>query len=392
MGKIITISSGKGGTGKTTAVAAIGSCLAALGKKTLCIDFDAQLQNLDLSLCIKQCSTQLFIDALNSEKTILDASRPHPRIQNLYYITAPEIDELKKHDREKIKAIGEEIKRDFDFCVIDAPSGIGSNFELANEGADLAIVVTTTDLHSLRDIEPIERALKKIDISEVRFILNRATKKGMRQLQTLDGAVGDTIHKKLIGVVPEDKFVFRTIHDHVPLVLYHKRFSAYHFLDIARRIAGEQVPWRIRFDVPQFFDHALGEYGNPKLWAKSTLNVDNPEGLILAYVCHTGTDLTKETIRHRFWIHDLLDDAGIPYYVEVKPADGSKMLVESQRIYVEENNKTPAKDLIFEYQKPSSIVTEERDGGTEIMQKECPSCDTMIDFDYHKCPNCKKTF
>ena len=140
----------------------------------------------------------------------------------------------------------------------------------------------------------------------------------------------------------------------------------------------------------------LGTYGDPNLWARSTLEHAQIEDLVEVYAITPGQFITSETIRNRMWLHDLLDDKGIPYYIEVGSMSGSRQLVEAQCIYVEKKNAGKALFLIKQFNDPGNIVSDDpeedcffdisEDG---IPQKKCPSCDEQIDFDYAICPYCK---
>ena len=132
MGKIIAVASGKGGTGKTTTVAAMSSCLAVLGHKTLCLDFDVGMNNLDFSLGMDEFTIANFADVMEGQASIEEASRESPRIKDLYFLGAP----LERHppepDQPKIDRMFGEIRGAFDYCFIDLPSGIDEYFTATN--------------------------------------------------------------------------------------------------------------------------------------------------------------------------------------------------------------------------------------------------------------------
>ena len=146
-------------------------------------------------------------------------------------------------------------------------------------------------------------------------------------------------------------------------------------------------------DIPT---HLLGSYGDPKLWAESTLVHAHFEDLVEVYSIVPGQFATSESIRDRIWLHDLLDDMEIPYYIEVGNRSGSKLLVEAHHIYVENKNAEAAFALVKNYNDPGSIVRDKPDedgissvSDDGIPQKKCASCGKEIDFDYSKCPYCK---
>jgi len=242
MGKVIAIASGKGGTGKTTVAAALSSCLAALEHKTLCIDFDAELRNLDLALCMTEFTVMDFMDVINGRMDIMSACSESPKISNLYFLTAPaagipdDIDEL------ALKEMFDDIRREFDYCIIDSPAGIGSGFCLAENNADMSIIVTTGDLASMRNANRTASAARDIGVENLRLIVNRVKPKELKYIKTNIDDIIDAVGVQLLGLIPEDKNICYALHENTPLILYKNRLSAYDFLDVARRIAGDDVP------------------------------------------------------------------------------------------------------------------------------------------------------
>ena len=246
MGKVIAVSSGKGGTGKTTTVAAVSSCLAALGYKTLCVDFDAGLKSLDLSLCMSDYAVADFYDVLDGRTELADACHECPRISNLYFLAAPPLISPEEISPEAVPPFFDAVRAEFDFCLVDAPSGIGAGFRLAHAGADMSILVTAGELPAVRDAQRASDAARDMGVSDVRLLVNRIRPRRLERIRTTVDDVIDTIGARLIGIVPEDDSVFHALHENIPLVLYKKRRAAYDFLDIARRIAGEEIPIRTR--------------------------------------------------------------------------------------------------------------------------------------------------
>ena len=246
MGNIITVASGKGGTGKTTSVAAVSSCLAALGFKTLCIDFDAGMKNLDLLLGMADFAVTDFTDVLYRRRSLMQACCECPRIPGLFFLPAPALINPWELDASALPKLFKAVRKKFDYCLIDAPSGIGAGFGLAHCDVDMSILVATGELTSLRDAQRAADTARDLGAKDVRLLVNRVKPKNFKIMRaTIDDMV-DTTSARLIGVVPEDRCVFRALHEGTPLILYKKRRSAHEFLDIARRIAGEDVPLQIR--------------------------------------------------------------------------------------------------------------------------------------------------
>ena len=244
MGKVIAVASGKGGTGKTTTVAAVSSCVAALGYKTISIDFDTGLKNLDLSLCMADYTVADFMDVISGRLELMEACHEHPSIPNLFFLAAPTIPETEHPDAAALKPMFEEIKTMFDYCFIDAPSGIDEGFRLAHSCADMSIIVTNGELPAMRDAQRAVEAASGMGTPELRLLVNRVMPDKFKKLQTTIDVVIDSVGAQLIGAIREDKCIYMSLHENIPLILYGKRRSAYDFLDVARRIAGEDVPLR----------------------------------------------------------------------------------------------------------------------------------------------------
>jgi len=246
MGKVIAVASGKGGTGKTTTVAAVSSCLAALEHRTLCVDFDSEMKNLDLSLCMSDYTVADFVDVVSGRMELMDACHESPLIPGLFFLAAPTVYTPDEYDTADFKPMFDEIRSEFDYCLIDSPSGIGAGFRLTHSLADMSIIVTHGELPAMRDAQRAASTARELGVPDVRLLVNRLLPKNFKFMQVTIDDVIDTVSARLIGVIPEDKFVFMSLHDNTPLILYKKRLSAYGFLDVARRISGDDVPLRIR--------------------------------------------------------------------------------------------------------------------------------------------------
>jgi len=258
VGKVIAVASGKGGTGKTTTVAAVSSCLAALGYKTLSVDFDIVLRNLDLALCMTDYAVADFMDVVSKKLDLMEACHESAHIPKLYFLAAPTTSfpegaafapTAYEQDAQSIPDIlpmFAEIRNEFDYCIIDSPSGIGSGFRLAHAGADMSLIVTTGELPAMRDAQMTAGVIRDMGIDDIRLLVNRVLHKNIKWLHTTIDDIINTVGVQLIGVIPEDPAVFKALHDNVPLILYQKRRAAYDFLDVARRITGENIPTRRR--------------------------------------------------------------------------------------------------------------------------------------------------
>ena len=244
MGKIIAVASGKGGTGKTTTVAAVSSCLAALGHRTLCIDFDAGMKNLDLALCMSDYTVADFMDVQRGRLGLTEACHEHPRFPNLFFLAAPTILRHGEIDVTTVQPMFEEIRTQFDYCFIDSPPGIGEGFRLTHSGADMSIIVTNGELPAVRDAQRTADAARILGVGELKLLVNRVMPKNFKTLRITIDILIDSVNIQLLGVVREDRSVLLSLHENTPLILYSKRRAAYDFLDAARRITGEDIPMR----------------------------------------------------------------------------------------------------------------------------------------------------
>lgn len=248
MGQTITVVSGKGGTGKTSFVSNAGMALAQMGYRTLCLDCDVGLRNLDISMGMTDRAVMDFNDVVEGYCTLEEAAVEHPDEENLYLLTAPtNVDDGAAIDLPKFKALFPQIEDLFDYCLVDAPAGLGPGFRLAIAGASRAIVVTTTEESSLRDAQRTVMELNENPISKIHLVVNRCRRKLMRSLhQTIDDAI-DKAGLPLLGVVPEDDTIPLYVGRGIPLLLSDNRCAAHAYRNIARRLVGERVPMmRIR--------------------------------------------------------------------------------------------------------------------------------------------------
>lgn len=254
-GKVIAVASGKGGTGKTTTVAAVSSCLAALGHKTLCVDFDAGMRNLDLALCMSDFAVIDYADVVAGRFDLDTAVSACPSISNLYFLTAPPTEVSISHDDKNtvgdkhislslrsLKEMFNTVRGTFDYCLIDSPPGLSNGFQLAHAVCDISVLVANAETPSIRDAAAAAILIRDLGVENLRLVINRANRKKLRQISTTVDDIIDTVGAQLLGVIVEDPYVFDALHESTPLILYKKRKSAYDFLDIARRITGEDIP------------------------------------------------------------------------------------------------------------------------------------------------------
>lgn len=241
MGTAIVITSGKGGTGKSSLTAGVGSCLAAMGRRVLCIDGDVGLRNLDLILGMSDQALMDFTDVMEGRCPLSDAPAEHRKIKNLFLLTAPVLTAPEEISGEKMAELIQAAREQFDYVLIDAPAGIGPGFRLAVSGADRAIIVATSDSSSLRDAQRTA-ALLEGKVSPCQLVVNRVKPKLLRRLNTTIDDAMDFTGLPLLGLVPEDERVSVAANQGVPVITVANKGAPTAYLRIARRLEGQAVP------------------------------------------------------------------------------------------------------------------------------------------------------
>ena len=242
MGQCIAVVSGKGGTGKTSFAAGVGAALALSGRRVLCLDCDIGLRNLDLALGLSDRTLMDFSDVAQGRCSLDLAAVEHPKIPGLFLLTAPARLRGRPVTETQMTALLQEVRRRFDFCLLDAPAGLDAGFRLATCRADRCVVVTTADASSLRDAQHTVMELNHFPSGSLHLVVNRVRKKLLRQLHaTIDDAI-DKAGLPLLGVVPEDDALPLCMNRGIPILLTDGMGAAAAYRNIAKRLQGERVP------------------------------------------------------------------------------------------------------------------------------------------------------
>ncbi len=241
MGEVLVITSGKGGTGKTTLCAGIASCLAAMGQKVLAIDCDIGLNNLDIALGMTDCATISFLDVMMENQYLSDAP-VHPVIPGLQLLTAPTKTRAGLVDDIIFGRLIEEAAESYDWVLLDAPAGIGYGFDLAAAYADRAILVATADAGSLRDAQQTAAILSEKGIKTIQLVVNRVTRRLLRSVRSNIDDIMDHVGLPLLGLIPEDQTVPAAAADGDALVLRSHKGAAMACLRISRRLLRMDAP------------------------------------------------------------------------------------------------------------------------------------------------------
>ncbi len=240
MSSVIVMTSGKGGTGKTSVTGGVGAALALMGRTVLCLDADVGLRNLDITLGMADTALMDFSDVMAGRCPLERAVAAHPSIPRLSLLTAPLDLPEDFSGEEGFRALLDEARTMFDYVLIDSPAGLGTGSRLAACGADRAVVVTVSDPSSLRDAQRVVAELDRLET--IGLVVNRVRPRLLRQMgQTIDDAM-DTAGLPLLGLVPEDSRVQLAAAAGRPVAQLTDRGAARAYANIARRLDGQQVP------------------------------------------------------------------------------------------------------------------------------------------------------
>ena len=243
MGQVIVVTSGKGGVGKTTTTANIGTALSLKGKKTVLIDTDIGLRNLDVVLGLENRIVFDIVDVVEKKCKVKQALIRDKRFDGLFLIPAAQTRDKNAVTPEQMKELCEELKQEFDFVIIDCPAGIEQGFKNAVAGADRAIIVTTPEVSAVRDADRIIGLLEANEIDQMHLIINRIrvdmVKKG--DMMNVDDIL-EILGVKLIGVVPDDEDIIISTNKGEPASSDEKSKVGQAYRNIALRICGEEIP------------------------------------------------------------------------------------------------------------------------------------------------------
>ena len=242
MGEVIVITSGKGGVGKTTTTANLGSSLAEAGKKVVLVDTDIGLRNLDVVMGLENRIVYDIVDVVEEKCKLRQALIKDKRFEELFLLPAAQTRDKTAINEEQMKELTKKLKGDFDYILIDCPAGIEQGFKNAIAGADRAIVVTTAEISAIRDADRIIGLLESSEIRNPELIVNRLrpnmVKKG--EMMEVDDIV-DLLSVDLIGVVPDDEYIITQTNKGEPVIKNKKAPSGKAYIEIARRILGENI-------------------------------------------------------------------------------------------------------------------------------------------------------
>ncbi|MGI6514658.1 MAG: septum site-determining protein MinD [Syntrophomonadaceae bacterium] len=243
-GQVVVITSGKGGVGKTTTVTNVSMGLAQLGCKVVAMDLDIGLKKLDLIMGLENRVIYDIVQVLEGECTLRQALVKDRRFPNLFMLPAAQTRNKDDINEEQIKNLCAEMKKDFDFILIDCPAGIERGFRNSIAAADWAVVVTNPEVSAVRDADRIIGMLESSQFKDIKLVINRIRPEMVRGGDML--SIDDLLNHlciDLIGIVPEDDGVVISTNTGEPIILNQRSMAGRAFYNIARRFNNEEVPF-----------------------------------------------------------------------------------------------------------------------------------------------------
>jgi len=241
-GRVVTVTSGKGGVGKTTTTANLGVALARLGKKVVMIDADIGLRNLDIVMGLENRIVYDLVDVVEGRAKVKQAMIKHKQFPDLYLIPAAQTRDKSAVSPADMVQLCNELRKEYDFIVIDSPAGIERGFRNALAPADDIVIVTNPEVSAVRDADRVIGLIEAENKGPARLILNRVKMDMVRKGEMMSADdVTDILGIKLIGMVPDDEGVVSASNNGSPVALDDKSRSGQAYRNIARRLNGEEV-------------------------------------------------------------------------------------------------------------------------------------------------------
>ena len=253
--KVITITSGKGGVGKTTATANLGVALALSGQRVVVIDADIGLRNLDVVMGLENRIVYDIVDVTEGYCRLRQALIKDKRVSELYLLPAAQARDKTAVSPEDMIRLCNQLRNDFDFVLVDSPAGIEQGFRNAIAPADKTLIITTPEVAAVRDADRIIGLVEAEEKGPASLIINRLRPEMVRygnMLTTED--VIEILAIDLIGIVPEDEAIIISTNKGVPIVLDDRAPASIAFHNIARRLLGEEVPFMNIRETPNFIE------------------------------------------------------------------------------------------------------------------------------------------
>ncbi|NLB19074.1 MAG: septum site-determining protein MinD [Syntrophomonadaceae bacterium] len=242
-GKVVVITSGKGGVGKTTTTANLGTALTMLGRRVVMVDTDIGLRSLDVVMGLENRIVFDIVDVVTGGIKLKQALIKDKRFEGLYLLPAAQTKEKSAVSPHQMKNICNELKKEFDFVLVDCPAGIEQGFKNAVAGADEAVIIAIPEVSSVRDADRIVGLLEAAGLRKNQLIINRIRPRMVKRGDMMDiEDMIDILSVDLLGVVPEDETVIVSTNKGEPAVIDTMSRAGEAYRRIARRLNGEEVP------------------------------------------------------------------------------------------------------------------------------------------------------
>jgi len=242
MGETWVITSGKGGVGKTTTTANLGTGLALMGKHVALVDADIGLRNLDVVMGLENRIVYDLVDVAEGYCRVRQALIKDRRVEGLYLLPAAQTKDKTAISPEQMRAICQELAREFDYVLVDCPAGIEQGFRNAVLAADKAIIVTTPEVSAVRDADRVIGLLEATEITPPLLVINRVRPDMVRRGDMMSMQdITEVLAIEVLGVVPEDEHIIVSTNRGDPAVISHASRAGQAFRLICRRLEGENV-------------------------------------------------------------------------------------------------------------------------------------------------------
>ena len=260
---VLTITSGKGGVGKTTTTANLAVALARSGKKVVCVDGDIGLRNLDVVMGLENRIVYDIVDIIEGRCRLRQAMIRDKRVPELYLIPAAQTRDKNAVSPSDMVRLADDLRAEFDWIIIDSPAGIERGFRNSIAPADMAIVVTNPEVSAVRDADRIIGLIEAEEKGPARLIINRVNPGLIKRGDMLSADdVIELLGIELIGIVPEDENVVISTNKGQPVALDGKSRAGEAYHNIARRLSGEKVPF-LNLDEKEGIFHRLARMIRP---------------------------------------------------------------------------------------------------------------------------------
>ena len=258
-GRVVTITSGKGGVGKTTTTANLGVALALKGQRVACIDADIGLRNLDVVMGLENRIVYDIVDVVEGRSRLRQSLIKDKRLPELYLLPAAQTRDKSAVSPEQMQKLCGELKQEMDFVLVDSPAGIEQGFKNAIAGADEVIIVTTPEVSAVRDADRIIGLCEAAEKGTPRLIINRIRPSMVKRGDMLSVEdVLEVLAINLIGIVPDDESIIVTTNRGSPAAMDGNTQAGQAYRNIAARLLGEDVPLMVLKDRNTFMNRLRG--------------------------------------------------------------------------------------------------------------------------------------